>query len=83
MCLGSAVMYRVSRIVFGCPDPHGGAAGVDRNSISEWYAANWPVIEGGLMKEESYNLLLGFLQKQNTASWKEVLSLFRQMRRKW
>jgi tRNA(adenine34) deaminase len=83
MCLGSSILHRISRIVFACPDLHGGATGLDKKSLSDWYNRKWPEIEGGLLKEESYELMVKFMRKQNTESWNKILKTYKQMREDW
>ncbi len=83
MCLGSAILNRISRIVFSCPDPHGGATNLDKQSLSDWYNRKWPDIEGGLFKDESYELMINFMKKQNTDSWNRILKLYEEMHKGW
>jgi tRNA(adenine34) deaminase len=61
MCLGTAVLHRVSKIVYSCPDPIGGAVSLDIDSIGTMYNASFPKIEQGPFAKESYNLLIEFL----------------------
>ena len=51
MCLGIAMMHRVSRIVFSCPDPHGGTSDIDPENLGIFYRAEWPEIEMGAKHE--------------------------------
>lgn len=82
MCLGSSVLHRISRIVFSCPDPHGGATNLDKKSLTEWYNRKWPVIEEELFKKDAYNLMIEFMKKQNTNSWNRILKLYENMNKK-
>ena len=77
MCIGSSVLNRVSRIVYACPDPNGGAAGIDIEALPEWYARKWPEIEKGGFRSESYNLLVNHMRKHK--SWKRILKSFEKM----
>jgi len=83
MCLGSSILHRISRIIFSCPDPHGGATKLDKQSLSDWYNRKWPIIEGGLLKDESYDLMIEFMKKQNTDSWNRILDLYKNMHKDW
>lgn len=77
MCLGSAILHRISRIIYACPDPHGGAKSLDVSKLSDWYNKKWPTIEGNLLKDESYNMLINFMKgKEN---WQSILKLFLEM----
>ena len=44
MCLGTALMHYVSRIVIACPDPNGGAANLDPMPLGTVYQQRWPEI---------------------------------------
>lgn len=77
MCLGSSVLNRVSRIVYACQDPNGGAAGIDAGMLPEWYARKWPEIEKGDFREESYSLLVNHMRKNK--SWERILKSFEKM----
>ena len=83
MCLGTAVVNRCSRIVFACPDPHGGGTGVDVSSLTGFYKNNWPLIEGGLFREESYKIMMNFLKKRENDGWVKVNIMFEEMHNKW
>jgi tRNA(Arg) A34 adenosine deaminase TadA len=61
MCLGIAVLHRVTRIVYACPDPHGGATRLDRFSIGSVYGRRWPEIVVGTGRAESCALIVEFL----------------------
>ena len=77
MCLGSSALNRISRIVYACPDPNGGAAEIDVEMFPEWYKRKWPKIEKGDFRNESYNLLVNYMGKNET--WKKVLKSFEKM----
>jgi len=62
MCLGSAVLHRVTRIVYACPDPFGGAAKINPKNLTKWYERKWPKISFGLYKKESYEMVINFLK---------------------
>jgi tRNA(adenine34) deaminase len=83
MCLGIAVMHRVSRIVIACPDPVGGATMLDQTQLGSVYLKWWPSIEIGLYKEKSCDLIIEFLKNERLASWREMLAAFGRMRLNW
>ena len=83
MCLGSSILHRISRVVFACHDPHGGATNLDVKSLPRFYNKRWPLIESGLFRDESYDLMIRFLENQTDESWKKMLNLFRDMHEKW
>jgi tRNA(adenine34) deaminase len=63
MCAGAIALARVPRLVFGAPDPKGGAAGtvVDLYSEPESAVLNHrPAVESGLLADESAALLQAF-----------------------
>jgi tRNA(adenine34) deaminase len=62
MCLGFAVLHRVSRIVVACPDPHGGATNIDPSRLGSFYVKVWPDVRMGLYKEAASDLIVEFLK---------------------
>lgn len=82
MCMGTALLNRVRRIVIACPDPHGGASQLDPKNMAPFYGKRWPKVETGLFREEAYDLLTDFMRK-NTPDWGRVLIEFQDMKKKW
>lgn len=68
MCSGAAILSRISRIVWGCPDFRHGANG----SLLDVFATPHPIhrveLVGGLMEEESKQLMQQFFQKRRRQS---------------
>jgi tRNA(adenine34) deaminase len=60
MCAGAIVLARVPRVVFGADDPKAGAAGSVLNVLAEPRLNHRPVVAGGLLAEESADLLRSF-----------------------
>lgn len=60
MCAGAIVLARVPRVVFGTPDPKAGAAGSVVNLLDEPRFNHRPQVAGGLLAQESADLLRGF-----------------------
>ncbi len=78
MCLGTIVLNRITRIVYACPDPNGGAARLDPNQLGKWYVKKWPMIEQcNEFREESYILLTDYMRKHE--KWKNILASFEDM----
>lgn len=79
MCLGTAVLHRVSRIVYACPDLHGGATFLTPDNInaSGFYQRKWPEIVRDVCLKESYELLVKYMQ--NRQGWENVLASFEKM----
>jgi len=62
MCAGAAVNARVRRIVFGCADPKAGYCGTLGNIPRDERLNHRPAVEGGLLAEESAEMLRTFFQ---------------------
>ena len=62
MCAGAISHARIGRLVFGAPDPKGGAV-VHGPRFFEQSTCHWrPEIQGGVLAEESSALLKGFFK---------------------
>ena len=85
MCMGISVYHRISRIVYGCPDPCGGAAHINPKNLSEWYADKWPEVEGGLFQEESYQLMIEFFKTKSKEDKRHEKhrKIYEEMHDKW
>ena len=62
MCIGAAVLARIDRVVFGVWDPKGGACGSVLNIPEERRLNHHIEVIGGLLEEESRELLQGFFK---------------------
>ncbi|HEX8065221.1 MAG TPA: tRNA adenosine(34) deaminase TadA [Thermoleophilaceae bacterium] len=60
MCAGAIVLGRVPRVVYGAPDPKAGAAGSVLDVLAEPRLNHRPDVAGGLLAEESAELLRRF-----------------------
>lgn len=79
MCLGASILNRVSKIIYACPDPHGGATKIKIDGLPKWYKQKWPKIKEGLYKKESYRLLMEFMENQKEEYWKKTVKLFNEL----
>ncbi|NJM06909.1 hypothetical protein HC891_13080, partial [Candidatus Gracilibacteria bacterium] len=52
----------VTRIIYACPDPHGGATRLDRFGIGSVYGRRWPQVIVGTGRAESCALIIAFLR---------------------
>ena len=83
MCLGSSLMHRINRIIFSCPDPRCGATKLNKKTLPKWYIKQWPKIEGGLLKEQSSELLIEYLQNKKQKFFKNILKMYKDMQKGW
>jgi tRNA(adenine34) deaminase len=60
MCAGALVLARVPRVVYGAVDPKAGAAGSVLDVLAEPRLNHRPEVAGGLLAEESAELLREF-----------------------
>jgi tRNA(adenine34) deaminase len=60
MCAGAIVLSRVPRVVYGTEDPKAGAAGSVLDVLSEPRLNHRPEVAGGLLAEDSADLLRRF-----------------------
>jgi tRNA(adenine34) deaminase len=79
MCFGTSILNRISRIVFACPDPYGGVTNLDKNDFHLFYQKRWPQINGGLFKKNSYDLMIKFLESENTPKLNKILKAYKKM----
>jgi tRNA(adenine34) deaminase len=60
MCAGAIVLARLPRVIYGTADPKAGAAGSVFNVLAEPRLNHNPQVAGGLLAEESADLLRAF-----------------------
>lgn len=60
MCAGAIVLARLPRVVYGAADPKAGAAGSVLDVLGEKRLNHRPMVERGLLAEESARLLRDF-----------------------
>ena len=68
MCAGAVVHARLQRVVFGAPDPKGGAAGGAMNLLQFPTLNHRCEITSGVRLDECRNLLKSFFNEQRVAS---------------
>ena len=71
MCAGAAVNARIRRIVYGCADPKAGYCGSLGNIPRDERLNHRPQVEGGLLADESAQMLRIFFQARRAAG-KEI-----------
>jgi tRNA(adenine34) deaminase len=64
MCAGAIVLARIDRVVYGAADPKAGAAGSVFDILAEPKLNHRPVVETGLLGEESAELLRVFFSER-------------------
>jgi tRNA(adenine34) deaminase len=64
MCAGAIVLARVPRVLFGATDPKAGAAGSVLNVLAEPRLNHRPQVEGGLLADDSAELLQTFFSSR-------------------
>ncbi len=64
MCAGAIVHCRIRRVIFGCYDPKGGAAGGFINLLQHPNLNHRSEVTGGVMENESRTLLLDFFGRR-------------------
>lgn len=63
MCAGAIVQSRLSRLVYGAPDPKAGAAGSLVDLVRHPALNHRAVVEAGILEEECREMLREFFQK--------------------
>ena len=64
MCAGAIVLARVPRVIYGAADPKAGAAGSVIDVLSEPRFNHRPNVSGGLLAQESSDLLRRFFAER-------------------
>jgi tRNA(adenine34) deaminase len=64
MCAGAITLARVPRLVYGAPDPKGGAVGSVIDLFAEPVVNHRPAVERGLLAPESAALLERFFSSR-------------------
>jgi len=63
MCAGAIVHCRIRRVIFGCGDPRGGAAGGFINLLQQPTLNHASEVTPGVLEEESIHLLKAFFHE--------------------
>jgi tRNA(adenine34) deaminase len=64
MCAGAIVAARIARVVFGCRDPKGGAAGSVLDVFGSAAVNHRPLVTAGVLEEETAAQLRAFFQSR-------------------
>lgn len=64
MCAGAMVQARIKRLVYGLADPRAGAAGSVLNILQHSSLNHFVEVKGGVLAEESRELLRAFFAKR-------------------
>ena len=64
MCAGAIVLGRIPRVVYGAVDPKAGAAGSVLDILAEPRLNHRPDVAGGLLADESAELLRAFFRSR-------------------
>ena len=64
MCAGAMVAGRVKRLVYGCPDPKGGAAGSVLDLVRHPSLNHRLEVTGGVLEEETAAQLQAFFRRR-------------------
>jgi tRNA(adenine34) deaminase len=75
MCYSTMLLHHVKNIYISCPDPHGGFL-VNNLELKGWYLKNKPNVINHILFEQTYNLMINFLELKDGLEWKEILKLF-------
>lgn len=63
MCMGAAILARIDRLVFGCFDPKGGAAGSLYDLSSDSRLNHRFAVESGVREQECSEILSNFFRE--------------------
>lgn len=63
MCMGALIQARIQRLVYGCPDPKGGAAETLYRLGDDERLNHRVAVTGGILAEESADLLRSFFRR--------------------
>jgi tRNA(adenine34) deaminase len=67
MCAGAVLLSRLSRLVYGAPDPKAGAAGSLWDVLRDRRTGHMPEVIGGVLEEDCGALLRDFFAARRTA----------------
>ena len=70
MCAGAIVHTRIRRVIFGCPDVRGGAAGTVMNLLQHNALNHKSQITAGTLENECASILQEFFRKRRTKQQK-------------
>jgi len=68
MCAGAIVAARIARVVYGCRDPKGGAAGSVIDVFASEAVNHRPAVTSGVLEEETAAQLRAFFQSRRAGA---------------
>lgn len=75
MCLGTAVIHRIDRIIIACKDPRGDMSKINPQALGSWYENNWPKMDYGLNQSESLTLVKSYFKDKTDNESRRALAL--------
>ena len=64
MCAGALVLSRISRLVFGCPDPRAGACGTLYDIVRDTRLNHRCAVRSGVLENECADLMTSFFRRR-------------------
>ena len=64
MCAGALVLSRISRLVFGCPDPRAGACGTLYDIVRDTRLNHRSAVRSGVLENECADLMTSFFRRR-------------------
>jgi len=77
MCYGHLMVERVNEVIYACPDPYGGATNIQWDV--PFHKKRKPKITRDILRQDSLDLLLRFMEKQKSPGWKMQLEYFKDL----
>jgi len=77
MCYGHMMMNRVDELFYACPDPYGGATNIIWDV--PFHHKRKPKITADILREESLDLLLRYMDKQTKPGWKRLSEYYKDL----
>lgn len=79
MCYGAILHCPITKVLYALEDPWGGATTIDTASLPRRHNLKIPEIVGGVLRDESKELMRQFLKVTNNEFWKREDNVFIQL----